>query len=132
MSWMKYLGGPQQQPPAPARRSSLCPAEPAALTDSLALFIERDLQLTEEQKPAWQRLTGDVKAAIATIDDGARKPSLVPSGDALDQLEDLRRLFTRGLDTLDQVEPAFRDFYALLDHRQQARLDAALQHGGHP
>lgn len=99
----------------------------AALIEALAAFLERDLQLSSAQKPAWQALTRDARAALAETHPLPEEVQDRPAS-ALQQLEDMRQLFTGGLSALDRVEPSFRTFYAVLDGRQRARVDAALSH----
>ena len=98
-----------------------------ALIEALAAFLERDLQLTSAQQPAWQTLTREARAAMAGAHPLPEEVRDRPAT-ALQQLEDMRQLFTRGLGALEKVEPSFRAFYAVLDGKQRARIDAALSH----
>ena len=95
------------------------------LVDDLAAFVERDLQLSETQRPAWQALIEQAKAALTVAKPLWQEPQ-AGARSALEQLEDLRQLFNTGLGALDKVEPAFRDFYGRLNLSQRARVDAAV------
>jgi hypothetical protein len=91
------------------------------LEDRLA-FVESFVDFTDEQEPAWQQLTAAIRAGSAKV--GEACTELEPPDPTADaHLARVELILSTGLDIVQQVRPAFAQFYAVLDDDQKAALD---------
>ncbi len=94
-------------------------------------FVESFVDFTPPQADAWTKLTAAVDAGSAKV--GTTCASLKEQGrpeTAPDKLARMQTMMTTGLDILNQIKPAFDDFYATLDERQKAAIDKLTSRRG--
>ena len=96
-------------------------------------FVESFVDFTAEQEPAWQQLTAAIRAGGAKVGEACAKlEALDTSATAPARLARIELLLSTGLDIVQEVRPAFDQFYAVLDDDQKAALDKlASRHHRH-
>lgn len=96
-------------------------------TEELLGLVERQLELTPAQTPAWEALGGALRAGTARL---AEACGPVP-GDAPGRLRQAEALLETGLETVRELRPALERFQATLDETQRRTLDdlMARRHG---
>lgn len=96
------------------------------IEDRLGL-VESFADFGPEQAEAWTRLTAAVRAGSTKI--GAACAEFEAEGPAENAPERLARaeaMMTTGLGIVQELRPAFDDFYAVLDDEQKAALDRVV------
>lgn len=118
-------GGPHGGP------MGFCQDMPAHRAGLLA-FAEVKLGLTEAQKPAFAKLTEQIKASEQPLDalcqsikDGPH-PTTLP-----DHLAFMEKMGEARLKALQMARPAIEAFYAQLTPTQKETADHLMAHGGH-
>jgi hypothetical protein len=100
------------------------------LEDQLAL-VESFVDFTDEQEPAWQHLTAAIRAGSAKVGEACADLE-APDPTASAHLARVELILSTGLDIVQQVRPAFEQFYAVLDDDQKTALDKlASRHHRH-
>jgi LTXXQ motif family protein len=100
------------------------------LEDRLA-FAESFVDFTDEQQPAWQQLTAAIRAGSAKVGEACAEIEALDAS-APGHLARVELIFSTGLDIVQEVRPAFEQFYAALDDDQRAALDKlASRHHRH-
>jgi hypothetical protein len=94
------------------------------LEDRLA-FVESFVDFTDEQEPAWQQLAAAVRAGSARVGEACAELE-APDPTAAAHLARVELILSTGLDIVQQVRPAFEQFYAVLDDDQKAALDKLM------
>ena len=94
------------------------------LEDRLA-FVESFVDFTDEQEPAWQQLAAAVRAGSARVGEACAELE-APDPTAAAHLALVELILSTGLDIVQQVRPAFEQFYAVLDDDQKAALDKLM------
>jgi hypothetical protein len=79
------------------------------------------LDVTTEQKPAWDRLAADVRTVVADTCAAATSGGEVE--DAAAAFARLERVASTGAQGIERIRPAFDAFYAALDADQRKKLD---------
>jgi hypothetical protein len=102
------------------------------LEDRLA-FAESFVDFTDEQQLAWQQLTAAIRAGSAKVGEACVElEALDTPANAPARLERVELMLSTGLDIVQEVRPAFEQFYAVLDDDQKAALDKlASRHHRH-
>jgi hypothetical protein len=98
-------------------------------TEELLGLVERQLELTPAQTPAWEELGGALRAATARL-----AAACTPGpDDAPGRLRQAETLLEAGLETLRELRPALERFHATLDETQRRTLDDLMvrRHGRH-
>jgi hypothetical protein len=85
-------------------------------------FVESFVDFTDEQEPAWQQLTAAIRAGSAKVGEACAALE-APDPTAPAHLARVELILSTGLDIVQQVRPAFDQFYAVLDDDQKAALD---------
>jgi hypothetical protein len=94
-------------------------------------FVESFVDFTDEQEPAWQQLAAAIRAGSAKVGEACAELE-APDPTALTHLARVELILSTGLDIVQQVRPAFEQFYAVLDADQKAALDKlASRHHRH-
>jgi LTXXQ motif family protein len=94
-------------------------------------FVESFVDFTDEQEPAWQQLTAAIRAGSAQVAEACAELE-APDPNAPAHLARVELILSTGLDIVQQVRPAFEQFYAVLDADQKAALDKlASRHHRH-
>ena len=107
----------------------LCSEERNEMLEDKLSFAESFVDFTEEQRPAWEQLTASVRAGSATFGEACvefqelEEPANVPARMAQAEL-----VLSTALTIVQEVRPAFDDFYAVLDDDQKAPLDRLARH----
>jgi hypothetical protein len=91
------------------------------LEDRVA-FVESFVDFTDEQEPAWQQLAAAIRAGSAKVGEACAELE-PPDPTAPAHLARVELILSTGLDIVQQVRPAFEQFYAVLDDDQKAALD---------
>jgi LTXXQ motif family protein len=91
------------------------------LEDRLA-FVESFVDFTDEQEPAWQQLSAAIRAGSAKVGEACAEVEALDTS-ATGHLARVELIFSTGLGIVQQVRPAFEQFYAVLDDDQKAALD---------
>jgi hypothetical protein len=91
------------------------------LEDRVA-FVESFVDFTDEQEPAWQQLAAAVRAGSAKVGEACGELE-APDPTAPAHLARVELILSTGLDIVQEVRPAFEQFYAVLDDDQKAALD---------
>jgi LTXXQ motif family protein len=91
------------------------------LEDRLA-FVESFVDFTDEQEQAWQQLTAAIRAGSAEVGETCAELE-PPDPTAPAHLARVELILSTGLDIVQQMRPAFEQFYAVLDDDQKAALD---------
>jgi hypothetical protein len=91
------------------------------LEDRVA-FVESFVDFTDEQEPAWQQLAAAIRAGSAKVEEICAELE-APDPTAPAHLARVELILSTGLDIVQQVRPAFEQFYAVLDDDQKAALD---------
>jgi hypothetical protein len=85
-------------------------------------FVESFVDFTDEQEPAWQQLAAAVRAGSAKVGEACTELE-APDPTAAAHLARVELILSTGLDIVQQVRPAFEQFYAVLDDDQKTVLD---------
>jgi LTXXQ motif family protein len=85
-------------------------------------FVESFVDFTDEQEPAWQQLTAAIRAGSAKVGEACAELE-APDTTAPAHLARVELIFSTGLEIVQEVRPAFEQFYAVLDDDQKAALD---------
>ena len=98
-----------------------CEGNHASRIDEMGPFVESWLGLDDAQRTAWVKLEREVGRAVATLREScsARNAATAP-----DRLALAESMMAAGTAALREIRPAFDAFYATLDDKQQAKLDA--------
>jgi hypothetical protein len=91
------------------------------LEDRLA-FVESFVDFTDVQEPAWQHLTAAIRDGSAKVGKACAELK-APDTTAPARLARVELMLRTGLDIVQQVRPAFEQFYAVLDDDQKVALD---------
>ena len=91
------------------------------LEDRVA-FVESFVDFTNEQEPAWQQLAAAIRAGSAKVGEACAELE-APDPTAPAHLARVELILSTGLDIVQQVRPAFEQFYAVLDDNQRTALD---------
>ena len=91
------------------------------LEDRVA-FVESFVDFADEQQPAWQQLTAAIRAGSAKVGEACAELEALDTS-ATGHLARVELIFSTGLDIVQQVRPAFEQFYAVLDDDQKTALD---------
>jgi hypothetical protein len=91
------------------------------LEDRVA-FVESFVDFTDEQEPVWQQLTAAIRAGSAKVEEACAELE-APDPNAPAHLARVELNLSTGLDIVQQVRPAFEQFYAVLDDNQKTALD---------
>jgi hypothetical protein len=91
------------------------------LEDRVA-FVESFVDFTDEQEPAWQQLAAAIRAGSAKVGEACAELE-APDPTAPAHLARVELILRTGLDIVQQVRPAFEEFYAVLDDNQKTALD---------
>jgi hypothetical protein len=93
------------------------------LEDRVA-FVESFVDFTDEQQPAWQQLTAAIRAGSARVGEACVEVEALDTPEtAPGHLGRLELILSTGLEIVQEVRPAFEQFYAVLDDDQKAALD---------
>jgi LTXXQ motif family protein len=94
-------------------------------------FVESFVDFTDEQEPAWQQLTAAIRAGSAKVGEACAELE-APDTTATAHFARVELILSTGLDIVQEVRPAFEQFYAVLDDDQKAALDkVASRHHRH-
>lgn len=108
----------------------LCSPQRDERIEDVIEFVEGFVDFSPEQSEAWTKLTGAVRTGSATVDETcgkvrqAGRPKSAPEKLALAET-----MMTTGLSVVQQVRPAFEEFYGLLSEKQQDALDGLMNRG---
>ena len=94
--------------------------------------VRREVNPTEAQLPAWNRLTEAVREGDLEI--AARCDEFKDAGRAATAPEKLARAeaaMTTGLSIMETVRPALDDFYGTLSDEQKRTVDSMMKHRRH-
>jgi hypothetical protein len=96
-------------------------------------FVESFVDFTDEQQPAWQQLNAAIRTGSARVGEAcAELEALDARANAPARLERVELMLSTGLGIVQEVRPAFEQFYAVLDDDQKAALDkVASRHHRH-
>jgi len=100
------------------------------LEDRLAL-IESFVDFTDEQEPAWQQLSAAIRAGSAKVGEACAELE-APDPTATAHFARVELMLSTGLDIVQEVRPAFEQFYAVLDGDQKAALDKLVSRHHRP
>jgi hypothetical protein len=116
---------------APRHMARLCDEERrSGWIDARIERIESAVELTSEQTEAWAGLTEAVRAASERV--GETCAEVREAGrpqNASDRLARAETVLSTGLAVVQEVRPAFDDFYATLDDDQKATIDGMIGRG---
>jgi hypothetical protein len=102
----------------------LCSDERDAMLEDRLSFVESFARFTAEQQPAWQQLTAAVRAGSGTVGSACVDfERLQAEADAPARMAQAELVLGTALGIVQEVRPAFDDFYAVLDDDQKAALD---------
>lgn len=102
----------------------LCSDERDAMLEDRLSFAESFVAFTPEQQPAWKQLTAAARAGSARVGEACGDfAALQERTDAPARLAQLELVLGTALGIVQEVRPAFDDFYAVLDDDQKAALD---------
>jgi hypothetical protein len=122
--WHRRGGGPRHM-------ARLCDEERRSdWIDARIERVEGAVELRSEQEEAWAGLTETVRAASARV--GEACAEVTAAGRPQNASEHLARtetMLSTGLAIVQEVRPAFDDFYATLDDDQKATIDRMTRHG---
>ena len=108
-----------------AHRAGVCDERHAGRhLDRAVGRAERYLDITDEQRPAWNHLVAEVGSAVHDACAAAR-PDDEPA-DALAAFARLERVASASAAGLERIRPAVEAFYAVLDEEQRQDLDRIL------
>ena len=96
--------------------------------EDLLVLGERRLDLTTEQKPAWDELGAAVRAASTDLRGLCAQMTDAPKRSADARLAEAETMMAAGLDAMRRVQPAFHALYAALDASQRKALDDLAAH----
>jgi hypothetical protein len=91
------------------------------LEDRLA-FVESFVDFTDVQEPAWQQLTAAIRDGSAKVGKACAELEATDTT-APAHLARVELILSTGLGIIQEVRPAFEQFYAVLDEDQKAALD---------
>jgi NADH pyrophosphatase NudC (nudix superfamily) len=111
----------------------MCEDQDAHLAGMLA-FTERKLDITEQQRPAWNKFADTARAGLKPMQDLCARIKDQPRPTALPQrVERMEAMMSARLQQIQQVRPALNDLYAQLSPEQQRTADGllrqAMRHG---
>lgn len=102
----------------------LCSDERDTMLDDRLSFVESFARFTPEQQPAWQQLTATVRAGSAEVGEACVEfETLQEEPNAPARMAQAELVLGTALGIVQEVRPAFDDFYAVLDDDQKAALD---------
>ena len=111
----------------------LCSDARDEMLEDRVAFVESFVDFTEEQQPAWQRLTDAIRAGSARVGEACVEVEALDTPEtAPGHLGRLELILSTGLEIVQEVRPAFEQFYAVLDDDQKTALDKlASRHHRH-
>jgi LTXXQ motif family protein len=102
----------------------LCSDERDTMLEDRLSFVESFARFTDAQQPAWQQLTAAVRAGSGTVGEAcAQFETLQEQAQAPARMAQVELVLSTALEVVQEVRPAFDDFYAVLDEDQKAALD---------
>jgi hypothetical protein len=109
----------------------MCENRDAHIAGMLA-YAETRLKLSDDQKPAWNKLAATVKASTKPMDDICTKLKDAPPPKTLpERLERVEQIEQARLAQLQQVRPAVADLYQVLRPEQKEIADNFMRGGPH-
>jgi hypothetical protein len=100
----------------------LCSDARDEILEERLAFVESFVDFTDEQEPAWQQLTAAIRTGSARVGEACAELE-APDPTAPAHLARVELILSTGLDIVENVRPAFEQFYAVLDDDQKAALD---------
>lgn len=112
-------------------RGGFCKNESHGSMREMAAHVENWLNLTSDQKPAWENLASAIAAGETAMRETCGRMDAAKDGSAPDNLAQAEVMLATSLDALRKIRPAFETLYARLDATQRKTVDDMFGHNGH-